>query len=95
MQTWREITSCSLGVKNKAKDVCVVYFIPGQDKHLKGSQDNGECVRNNSQEAAGVSRSTFVTVNNWNIFKYRFPKTPANCPSHLLPQYPSRLFPLM
>lgn len=29
MQIWKEVTSCSLGVKDKAKDVCVIYFIPG------------------------------------------------------------------
>lgn len=35
MQIWKKVTSCSLGVKDKAKDACVIYFIPDmaeQDK---------------------------------------------------------------
>jgi len=28
MPTWNMVTPCSLSVKDKAKDVCVIYFIP-------------------------------------------------------------------
>lgn len=59
MWTWKEVTSCSLGVKNKAKTF--MSFILSQDMAGQdNSQANGERVRNHSQEVAGVSHSIFI-----------------------------------